>query len=67
MKNRWKYFKWTPRVARIGFMYAIFTPAVMAYVFYKTDVSSYSLIWGGGGGRRRERGAGRYKGVSGLG
>jgi hypothetical protein len=43
MKNRWKFFRWTPRVARIGFMYAIFTPAVMAYVFYKTDVCLFSL------------------------
>lgn len=38
-KNRWKYFRWTPRTAFITFMYAGFIPFCMGYVFWKTDVS----------------------------
>ena len=37
-KNRWKYFRWTPRAAWIGFMYAVFVPSVMGYAFWRTDV-----------------------------
>ena len=36
--NRWKYWRWSPRGAYIGFMYAIFVPSVMGYMFWKTDV-----------------------------
>jgi len=36
-KNRWRYFRWTPRTAFISFMYAGFVPFVTGYVFYKTD------------------------------
>ena len=38
-KERYKYFKWTPRTAWISFMYAVFVPSVVGYVFAKTDVS----------------------------
>ncbi|ETN42578.1 uncharacterized protein HMPREF1541_01735 [Cyphellophora europaea CBS 101466] len=37
MKNRWKYFRWTPRVALVGFMYGVFVPSLFATVFYRTD------------------------------
>ncbi|KKY28677.1 putative nadh:ubiquinone oxidoreductase subunit [Phaeomoniella chlamydospora] len=36
-KNRYKYFKWTPRTARVAFVYAGLIPASLAYVFYKFD------------------------------
>ncbi|KAI1144594.1 NADH:ubiquinone oxidoreductase 6.6kD subunit [Hypoxylon sp. FL0543] len=35
--NRHKYFRWTPRTARITFMYAVFVPAIFGIVAYKTD------------------------------
>jgi len=38
-KQRWRYFRWTPRTAFISFMYAIAVPSVTAYLFWKTDVS----------------------------
>ncbi|OQV05917.1 hypothetical protein CLAIMM_10572 isoform 2 [Cladophialophora immunda] len=38
-KERWRYFRWTPRTAFISFMYAIFVPSVVGYAFAKTDVS----------------------------
>lgn len=37
--NRVKYFRWTPRTARITFMYAVFVPAIFGVVAYQTDVS----------------------------
>ena len=37
VKNRWKYFRWTPRNSFIGFMYVIFVPGVLGYAFHKTD------------------------------
>ena len=43
MKNRWKYFRWTPRVAVIATMYGIVVPSAMGYLFYRTDVSCDSL------------------------
>ncbi|EXJ66379.1 uncharacterized protein A1O5_10531, partial [Cladophialophora psammophila CBS 110553] len=36
-KERWRYFRWTPRTAFISFMYAIFVPSVVGYAFAKTD------------------------------
>ncbi|KIX94789.1 uncharacterized protein Z520_09479 [Fonsecaea multimorphosa CBS 102226] len=36
-KERWRYFRWTPRTAFISFMYAIFVPSVVGYTFAKTD------------------------------
>ncbi|KAI0386224.1 NADH:ubiquinone oxidoreductase 6.6kD subunit [Hypomontagnella monticulosa] len=35
--NRHKYFRWTPRSARITFMYAIFVPTLFGIVAYTTD------------------------------
>ncbi|KAK7897785.1 hypothetical protein LTR67_004415 [Exophiala xenobiotica] len=43
-KERWKYFKWTPRTAWISFMYAIFVPTVVGYTFAKTDVSDDTVV-----------------------
>jgi hypothetical protein len=37
--NRYKYFRWTPRTARISFIYVVVVPTIFAYVAYKTDVS----------------------------
>ena len=42
-KNRWRYFRWTPRTAFISFMYAGFVPLVTGYLFWKTDVSRLTL------------------------
>ena len=38
-KNRWKYFRWTPRGALITFMYVAFVPGILTYAFSSTDVS----------------------------
>ncbi|KAI1106898.1 NADH:ubiquinone oxidoreductase 6.6kD subunit [Jackrogersella minutella] len=35
--NRHKYFRWTPRTARITFIYAILVPTIAGIVAYKTD------------------------------
>ncbi|KAI2612469.1 NADH:ubiquinone oxidoreductase 6.6kD subunit [Hypoxylon fragiforme] len=35
--NRHKYFRWTPRTARISFMYLVFVPTILGIVAYKTD------------------------------
>lgn len=37
-KNRWRYFRWTPRTAFITFMYVGFVPGVLGYFFSRTDV-----------------------------
>ena len=37
-KERYKYFRWTPRTARINFMYVIFVPSILGYLFYYQDV-----------------------------
>ncbi|PHH85721.1 hypothetical protein CDD83_11252 [Cordyceps sp. RAO-2017] len=36
-KNRHRYFRWTPRTARITFMYMVVVPAITGYIMYKTD------------------------------
>lgn len=43
-KNRWRYFKWTPRSAFITFMYVGFVPGVLLYAFGKTDVSEKTNV-----------------------
>lgn len=37
--NRHNYFRWTPRTARITFMYAVVVPVIIGVIGYKTDVS----------------------------
>ncbi|KAL4725562.1 hypothetical protein ACLX1H_007711 [Fusarium chlamydosporum] len=37
MKTRHHYFRWTPRTARITFIYVGVIPAIMGYIAYKTD------------------------------
>jgi hypothetical protein len=37
--NRYKYFRWTPRTARIAFTWVFVVPAIVGYMSYKTDVS----------------------------
>lgn len=39
MKTRHHYFRWTPRTAKITFIYVAVIPAIMGYIAYKTDVS----------------------------
>lgn len=39
MKTRHHYFRWTPRTARLTFIYVAVVPAIMGYIAYKTDVS----------------------------
>ncbi|KAJ9650045.1 hypothetical protein H2198_010633 [Neophaeococcomyces mojaviensis] len=36
-KNRWRYFRWTPRTAFVTFMFVGFVPGVMLYAFGATD------------------------------
>jgi hypothetical protein len=42
--NRVKYFRWTPRTARITFMYAVFVPVLFGIVAYQTDVSRTPVL-----------------------
>ncbi|KAI0841690.1 NADH:ubiquinone oxidoreductase 6.6kD subunit [Hypoxylon sp. FL0890] len=35
--NRHKYFRWTPRTARITFMYCVVVPTLLGVIAYKTD------------------------------
>jgi hypothetical protein len=37
-QNRYKYFRWTARTARISFMYAIVVPSAFIYMAYTTEV-----------------------------
>jgi hypothetical protein len=39
--NRYKYFRWTPRTARITFAWVVVVPAMVGYLAYKTDVSCH--------------------------
>ncbi|CAM1510361.1 Fc.00g006960.m01.CDS01 [Cosmosporella sp. VM-42] len=36
-KNRHMYFRWTPRTAKITFIYVALIPSIMGYIAYKTD------------------------------
>ncbi|KAK5950673.1 hypothetical protein OHC33_008340 [Knufia fluminis] len=38
-KNRWRYFRWTPRTALITFMYVGFFPGLLLYGFGSTDTA----------------------------
>lgn len=40
--NRYKYFRWTPRTARITFVWVVVVPSLIGYAAYKTDVSGRS-------------------------
>ncbi|EPQ66392.1 hypothetical protein BGT96224_2538 [Blumeria graminis f. sp. tritici 96224] len=35
--NRYKYFRWTGRTARITFAYVVVVPSILGYLAYKTD------------------------------
>ncbi|CAK7206419.1 hypothetical protein SEUCBS139899_009211 [Sporothrix eucalyptigena] len=35
--NRYKYFRWTPRTARITFMYVAVVPAIFGIMAYSTE------------------------------
>ncbi|KAL5605967.1 hypothetical protein BROUX41_006232 [Berkeleyomyces rouxiae] len=38
MQNkRYQYFRWTPRTARISFMYIFVVPSILGMIAYKTD------------------------------
>ncbi|KAH7308179.1 hypothetical protein B0I35DRAFT_483453 [Stachybotrys elegans] len=36
-RSRHHYFRWTPRTAKITFIYVAVIPTIMGYVAYKTD------------------------------
>ncbi|OAL68903.1 hypothetical protein A7D00_7158 [Trichophyton violaceum] len=36
-KNRYKYFRWTPRTAWLSFCYMAVIPGIIGYISYKTD------------------------------
>jgi hypothetical protein len=40
--NRYKYFKWTPKTARVTFAYVFLIPSIFLYIGYKTEVCSLS-------------------------
>lgn len=44
-KSRHHYFRFTPRTARITFMYVAVIPAIMGYVAYNTEVSIGNQSW----------------------
>ncbi|KAA8911727.1 hypothetical protein FN846DRAFT_934598 [Sphaerosporella brunnea] len=35
--NRFRYFRWTPRTAKLNFIYVIAVPALLGYVAYATE------------------------------
>ncbi|KAI9755547.1 MAG: hypothetical protein M1815_004861 [Lichina confinis] len=37
MRNRYKYFRWTPRTTWITFAYVILVPSIFGYIGYSTD------------------------------
>lgn len=39
--NRAAYFRWTPRTARLTFIFAVAVPSVLLYAGYQTDVSCF--------------------------
>lgn len=39
-KNRVQYFRFTPRTARITFIYVAVIPTLVGYLAYQTDVGS---------------------------
>jgi hypothetical protein len=41
--NRYKYFRWTPRTARLTFTYAVVIPFLVGVIAYQTDVSGNPL------------------------
>lgn len=42
-KNRYKYFRWTPRTARITFIYVVAVPFLLGVVAKRTDVRNSSV------------------------
>jgi hypothetical protein len=48
-KNRHHYFRFTPKTARISFIYMAVVPAIFGWVAYKTDVSGNQTMWWGEG------------------
>ncbi|KAF7557344.1 hypothetical protein G7046_g6054 [Stylonectria norvegica] len=36
-QNRHKFFRWTPRTAKITFVYVFLVPSIMGYIAYRTD------------------------------
>ena len=45
--NRHKYFRWTPRTARLTFIYVVLVPGIMGYTGYQLEVSCTSGDKGG--------------------
>ncbi|RKF55469.1 NADHubiquinone oxidoreductase 6.6kD subunit [Golovinomyces cichoracearum] len=42
--NRYKYFRWTGRTAKITFAYMVVVPSIIGYIAYTSDVRSSSII-----------------------
>ncbi|KAF8462048.1 NADH:ubiquinone oxidoreductase 6.6kD subunit [Kalaharituber pfeilii] len=36
-QNRYKYFRWTPRTAKITFAYVVVVPSILLWVAYGTE------------------------------
>ncbi|KAK7431811.1 hypothetical protein QQZ08_001752 [Neonectria magnoliae] len=36
-KGRYRFFRWTPRTAKLTFIYVALLPGIMGYIAYKTD------------------------------
>ncbi|KAL8664239.1 MAG: hypothetical protein Q9202_003189 [Teloschistes flavicans] len=45
-KNRYKYFRWTPRTGWLTFAYVAVVPAMFAYLGMWSDVSGESCLFG---------------------
>lgn len=52
--NRYKYFRWTPRTAKLTFWYVFAVPTLLGILAFKTEVSCSPLgessMWRWGGG-----------------
>lgn len=45
MVNRFRYFRWNARVARIGFAYMVAFPAFMGFIAYRWEVRRFLDGW----------------------
>ncbi len=42
--NRYKYFRWTGRTARITFAYTVIVPSIIGYIAYTSDVRANIFV-----------------------
>ena len=43
-QNRYKYFRWTPRTAKITFAYVVVVPTALVVLAYGTNVRPFLLV-----------------------